>query len=273
LPINGQNQVWFLNMDIADMCFKLDRTLLLLAILALSPDGFLVAQPPPESEADQDFRTPGFDNWVEAFEGAVGPDSAWEFPYGAPRPADLSAPDMKIIFSLRRLVLNGSLEELESLADQVGRRQDEMPIQMRFWLAYAQGKLHLNQACLSNLMILLEGDGGWIPLEIGQQAWVLTATADQLFLQGNRVQAAECYSRLATSPVNQLNLWGQYQLAGIDFLARDFEQSALKYQQVCEAGKSGTWREHSCAMAEIAGRLGKLGKGGRVHGTVASTNP
>jgi len=255
------------------MRFKHERVLILLAILALFPNGTLVAQPPPESEGDQDFLISGFDSWTDAFEGAVLPDAAWEFPFGAPRPADLSAQEMKIVLSLRRLVLNGSLDELESLADQVERRQDEMPEQMRFWLAYAQSQLHNDQACLSNLIILLEGNEGWKPLEIGQQAWVLTTTADLFFLQGNRVQAAGFYSRLATSPVNQLNLWGQYQLAGMDFLARDFEQSAMKYQWVCEAGKSGTWREHSCAMAEIASRLGELGKGGRAHGTVASTTP
>jgi hypothetical protein len=255
------------------MRFKLESILILLAILAIFPDGSLVAQTSSEPEADLGFLTPGFDTWVDAFENTVGPDSAWEYPFGAPRPADLSAPEMKIVLSLRRLVLNGSLEELESLTDQVGRRQELMPVQMRFWLSYAQSQLHLNQACLSNLKILLEGDEGWKPLEIGQQAWVMTATADLLFLQGNRAQAAVCYSRLATSPVTQLHLWGKYQLAGMDFLAREFEQSALKYQQVCESGQSGTWREHSCAMAAIASRLGKLGKGGRVDGTVASTTP
>ena len=177
---------------------------------------------------------------IEAFESVWGPDSPWEYPYAAPRPAGLNDQEMKTTLVLRRLVLNRNHAELETLAEQVERRQDAFPVQMRFWLAFAQSELHLNEACLGNLRKVLGAAEGWDSLETGQQAWVLTATADLLFLLGQRAQAATCYDRLAASPVTQLNLWGQYQLAGMDFLERDFETAARLYQIVCEADRPGT---------------------------------
>jgi hypothetical protein len=93
---------------------------------------------------------------------------------------------------------------------------------------------------------------------------------DLLFLLGDRERATGLYGRLAASAVAQLNLWGQYQLAGMDFLAREFTGSARKYRLVCEAERPGTWREHSCAMAEIAARLGELDLGGGIDGDMAS---
>jgi len=255
------------------MCFKFGQLLVLMAILIGSPVGVSADDALDESESDSALLTAAYADWATALEADMGQDSHWEFPFGAPGPADLSAPDLKIVLSLRRLVRNGDLEKLESLADQVERRQEELPVQMRFWLAYAQGRLHQQQACLSNLQLLLMVQEGWKLLEKGQQAWVLTGTPDLFFLLGERGMAADFYARLAASPLEQLNLWGQYQLAGMDFLARDFQQATLRYRWVCEADKSGTWREHACGMTEIAERLGRLGKEEEPHGAVVSVNP
>lgn len=255
------------------MQLKFGQSLMLLAILGCFSAGLQASQVSDEPEEGSGSLTAGFANWAAALEEATGPDSSWEFPFDAPRGADLSGQEMKIVLSLRRLVLNGNLEDLESLANQVERRQGEMPVQMRFWLAYAQGRLLQNQACLSNLQDLLMVQEGWKNLENGQQAWVLTGASDLLFLLGDRELAADCYARLASSPVEQLNLWGQYQLAGMDFLARDFEQASLRYRVVCEADKPGTWRKHACAMAEMAGRLSGLGREGESDEAVASNNP
>jgi hypothetical protein len=185
----------------------------------------------------------------------------------------MSSEDLNTVLSLRRLVMNGDDEELGSLADQVERRQEELPVQMLFWLAYAQGRLHQNQACLSNLQILLMVQEGWKHLDCGQQVWALTATPDLLFLLGERELAAIFYARLAESPVEQLKLWGQYQMAGMDFLNRDFKQANLKYSAVCEADKPVLWREQACGMAKIAERLSRLEKERNPHGAMASINP
>ena len=252
---------------------KFGQLLMFAAILACSAGGIQTAHASDEAEDDSGTLTVGFDAWVMALEADMGSGSSWEFPFGAPRPADLNSQELKIVLSLRRLVLNGNDEELGSLADQVERRQEEMPVQMLFWLAYAQGRLHQDQACLSNLQLLLMIQEGWKHLDNGQQAWVLTGTPDLLFLLGERELAAGFYTRLAASQVEQLKLWGQYQLAGMDFLVRDFEQATRKYSAVCEADKPGMWQEHACAMAEIAGRLNRLEREGEPHGAVASINP
>lgn len=255
------------------MSLKFGQLLMLVAILAFSAVGIQAVQVSGESENDSEILTAGFIAWVTALEADIEPGAPWEFPFGAPRPVDMNSQELNIVLSLRRLVLNGGEEELGSLADQVERRQGELPVQMLFWLAYAQGRLHQNQACLSNLQLLLVVQEGWRHLDCGQQAWVLTGTPDLLFLLGERELAAIFYTRLTASPVEQLNLWGQYQLAGMDFLRRDFEQASQKYSAVCEADKPGIWLEHACGMAKIAERLSRLEREWEPHGAMASINP
>lgn len=255
------------------MRLKFGQLPMLVAILAGAVGGIRIAHAAGESAEDSGTLTTDFHDRVTALEADMGPGSGWEFPFGEPRSADLNPQELNIVLSLRRLVLNDEDEELGSLADQVERRQEEMPVQMLFWLAYAQSRLHQNLACLTNLKLLLLIQNDWGHLDYGQQAWVLTGTPDLLFLLGKRELAASLYARLAASSVAQLELWGHYQLAGMDFLERDFKQAALKYSTVCEADKPGLWREHACAMAEIAGRLSRLGREGEPHGAVAYVNP
>jgi hypothetical protein len=262
----------FLNREISEMPQISGKPLILLVILAVALGGSHGTLALGETIDFSKAVTAGFDSWAESLETDTGIDSSFEFPFGTPRVADLDPQELKIVLSLRKLVLKGNIEDLESLADQVERRQGEIPAQMRFWLAYAQGKLDQKQACLNNLQLLLVVEEGWQYLDKGQQAWVLTGTPDLLFLLDNRELAARMYARLATSSVPQLNLWGQYQLAGMDFLVRDFDQASKRYRMVCEA-EPGTWREHACAMAEIAGRLSRLGREGEPDGAVASANP
>ncbi len=265
------------------MPHEFEKSMILLAILGCALVGIGEAIAMDESTLDESTLdesvdessnlTAGFDAWTEGLESDTGADSSWKFPFDVPRPADLSSQELKIILSLRRLAWNRNNEELESLADQVNRRQGELPVQLRFWLAYAQNTLHQDEACLANLQLLLLVQEGWKNLENGQMAWVLTRAPDLLFLLGNRELAADLYERLAVSPVEQLNLWGKYQLAGMNFLAREFEKASERYSMVCEAEKPGTWREHACSMAVIAGRLSQIGFKGETYGAVATANP
>ncbi len=249
------------------------KTLLLLAILGTFLVGSGYANDSGEPPEETNSLLNGFDAWAEGLESDDGRDSAWEFPFRVPSPSDMSSQEFKILLALRRLSWNRNFVELDSLVDQLNRRQEEIPGQLLFWLAYAQNTLHQRQACLVSLQVLLDDPQGWKILENGQQVWVLTNSADLNFLLGNRELAAALYERLAVSSLEQLNLWGKYQLAGMNFLARDFENASERYRMVCEAGKPGTWREHACSMAEIAGRLNKLGWKGEAHGTVATANP
>lgn len=255
------------------MLHDFGKSLLLLIILGVALVGSGYANGLDEPVEDYTALITGFDSWASGLESNTGADSSWGFPFRVPSPGDLSSQDFTILLSLRRLAWNGDFVELDSLADQVNRRQEELPAQLLFWLAYAQFTLHQDQACLSNLQLLLMDPQGWKILENGQQAWVMTSSADLLFLLGNRQLAAALYERLAVSPVEQLNLWGNFQLAGMNFLSRDFENASERYSMVCEAGKPGMWREHACSMAEIAGRLSEFGRKEEAHGPVATANP
>jgi hypothetical protein len=211
--------------------------------------------------------------WISSLEATNTNHSVWEFPFGAPRPDQLTAQEMKTVLSLRHLVQNSDTEKLTSQVEIVARIQETIPVQMRFWLAYAQSTLHQKEACQENLELLLQVPEGHQFLEPGQQVWVLTALADHSFLLGDRDRAAVLYGQMAASKREQLNLWGQYQLAGMEFLERNFADANRRYKVVCESEKSATWREHACAMAEIAGRLSSLNLKGEAHGGLAVVSP
>ena len=242
--------------------------LLMVGLLAASCSA--VANVVPDQESD--LLTTAYQVWISALESDSS-NSHWEFPFDAPKPDDLSPQGMKTVLSLRRFAQVREMEQLATLTEIVARRQEEIPVQLRFWLAYAQGTLHQNEACWENLRLLLLVPGGQDLLETGQKAWVLTAFADYCFLLEKRDRAAQLYGQLAVSSVEQVNLWGQYQLAGMEFLKRNFTDANRRYKVVCESEKSGTWREHACAMAEIAGRLNSFDLKGEPHGSVAIASP
>jgi hypothetical protein len=257
----------------AAMRRKPQKFLLLPLAMWLGSLAFATAQDQTDTQDVPMPVTLSFGDWATSLEHDTPATGVWQFPFGAFSPADLSDQELKLVLSLRRLVLNGSPEEMEPLADQVARRQGEMPVQMRFWLAYTQSQLGQQEACLANLRQLLMIPEGWLPLEKGQRAWVLTEISDLFFLLDLRDTAADCYSRLSVSPLDQLRLWGQYQLAGMAFLDRDFPQARDLYHDVCEGDKPATWRGHACAMASIADRLSRLPKEGEPRDPVAPSHP
>ncbi len=265
----------FLKRKVQNMIMKTEISLTkqaatLLVVCLLAPSNAAGADAVPENESDQ--VAAAYQEWIYALETGSS-NTHWEFPFDAPRPDDLSSKEMKTVLSLRRLSRSREMESLSTLTEIVARRQDEIPVQMRFWLAYSQGILQQNEACRNNLRFLLLVPGGHGHLETGQQAWVLTAFADYSFLLKKRDRAAQLYGQLAASSVEQVNLWGQYQLAGMEFLKRNFNDANRRYKVVCESEKSGSWREHACAMAEIAGRLNSLDLKGESHGRVAIVSP
>ena len=251
---------------------KPQKNLILILAAGLFTAGLAGAQEQPES---LDVPVPVvlcFADWATSLEQDTPATSVWQLPFAAPRPADLTDQELKLVLSLRRLVLNGDPAEMEPMADQVARWQGPMPIQMRFWLAYTQSQLGQQEACLVNLQNLLMTREGWLPLEKGQRAWVLTETADLLFLLDQRSRAADCYARLSVSTLDQLRLWGRYQLGGVAFLERDFARAGELYRDVCEGGKPATWRAHACSMASVADRLSRLAKVGEPRDAVAATH-
>lgn len=250
---------------------KSEKFLYLVVLAGFLCPGISMALDPPEFQEESEAGYPGFEDWAVSLEKDTSTPAAWQFPFGAPKPADLSAQELKIVLSLRRLVMNRNRPEMESVAEQVARLQGPMPTQMRFWLAYTQSQMGQQEACLANLQALLATGEAWIPLEKGQRAWVLTQTADLLFLLNQRSVAVDCYTRLSVSPVDQLRFWGQYQLAAIAFLERDFATASKHYHDVCEGEKTAAWRGHACAMASIADRLTRVSKEGELHGAVAAS--
>lgn len=208
----------------------------------------------------------GFEAMAQAFEADSNADSVWDFPFGAPESSKLTPKEFQTILALRRTAQGGLASELSSLVDQAERLQGTQPAQMHFWLAFAHSRLDQKAASLRNLRTLLETNGSWQDLDDGQRAWVLTGTPDLIFLDGDRDLAANLYRRLAASPKEQLTIWANYQLAGMDFLERSFAEAGRRYSIVCEAEHSQSWRDHACAMAAISVQLQQLRKDGEPNG-------
>jgi hypothetical protein len=249
------------------------KFLLTLALFSLLP---LWVTQAAETEAPGPALDPvavGFENWILALERDTTENDVWEFPFRVSRTSTLEAEDFQTILLLRRIVQEGIENELESVVAQVERRQEPLPNQMLFWLAFCQKRLQRHEACLANLKQLLMVPDGWSDLDNGQRAWVLTGTPDLQFLEGERGAAEVFYRRLDSSSNAQVSLWANYQLAGLDFLGRSFGEASRRYGIVCEADQSETWREHACAMAEISGQLQQLRKDGEPDGHHADLIP
>lgn len=136
-----------------------------------------------------------------------------------------------------------------------------------FWRAYAQTVAGDYAASLSDLRLLMAYGGLSLDLCEAQRAWALTTIADDYFLLGDVHQAADLYRILEGSTVQELQIWGAYQLAGLDFLGNRYLEAAQGYTTVCEAKRLGSWQDQACVMATVAKELQRIRTEGEPYGT------
>jgi hypothetical protein len=238
-------------------------------LVCLVPGGAGLAVPQPVPEPPSETLVV-FRSWISLLEARNLPASSWEYPFAAPRPGELSDTELATVLELRRLARSGNKAHLEAAIDRAVRQNTDPAPQIQFWLACGLHRVGRPEAGLPRLADLLQDPRTPAGLDGGQFVWVMTSLADGQFLFGDRGLARDLYESMAASSVSHLHLWGNYQLAGSDFLDRDFAAADRRYELVCDQENTESWREHACEMAAIASRLAQPGTEGTDHGMAAN---
>jgi hypothetical protein len=190
---------------------------------------------------------------------------------------DLTGRDGEIILALRRLLILGDAERLRALVDAAA------PVQaaaaggedgrLQYWRAFSLAWLGDDDGALGELRAMITGGGLSRGLTEGQRSWVLTALADLQMKAGNLTTARSLLRTLGESSVPDLAAWGLYQQAELDFLERNYARAAAGFARACEGDEGRSWRDHACAMEQIADELARIRKEGERYGVSAYANP
>lgn len=171
-----------------------------------------------------------------------------------------------VCLAIRWTLSRGTTDQAAELTGILGDLPEDVEPRLRFWRAYASCCNGEDEAALEDLRILVRSGGLSLGLSEGQRAWVLTALADEVFLAGNQDQARSLYETLKESTLEELRLWGTYQLAGLAFIACSYLEAATGFESVCKAEQIAIWQKQACEMADLAGELSRIHKEGEPYG-------
>jgi len=118
-----------------------------------------------------------------------------------------------------------------------------------------------------------EAAAGGSDLAPGRLAGVLVALADRTALDGDPGGARVLYGLLAASGSPLLEGRAIYMTAGLDFAEASYGAAASGYALICGGDHPASWRDHACAMADLARRLDELLPEGGRHGDAAAPTP
>jgi len=171
------------------------------------------------------------------------------------------------ILALRWTLASGSRTHLGALADSLMSRSDSLDGGTRFWLARSLQRLERRDDLYGQLRQLILNGGLSLGLTTNQRGWMLTTLPDVSFMLGLDEQARSLYSVLLDSPLENLNLWATYQLAGLDFAAGQYQAAATGFAMVCRSSLVGTWHDQACALAKTTEDLERIRREGEPYGT------
>ena len=182
--------------------------------------------------------------------------------------SSLDERDGEVILAYRWLL---TMRDTRSVDHLIAKIDDDGPLdgRVRYWHAYALAWRGRHAECLANLQTLV-GDGGLSHgLSETERTWVLTAIPDQMYLDGDDNGARWLYRLLQGSSLPGLQLWGTYQVAGLDLASARYTEAVAGYESVCEATRLATWQDQACALREVARELERIRGEGEQYGTAA----
>ena len=185
---------------------------------------------------------------------------------------ELVGREAELILAYRWLLAENDGLGVDLLIKKVDSQQAVLSDRLRFWHAYALNWRVERRASLDHLRKLIRSGGLSRDLSEGQRAWVLLAIPDLLFLQGNTAAAADLYRSLVDSQIDELRVWGRYQVANIDFLAGRYLRASQGFKEVCDATRLGSWQDQACAMADVAGEMERIRAEGEAYGAAVFYN-
>ena len=179
--------------------------------------------------------------------------------------------------ALRHLLVSGDdgglRQLLVDLAAVATAEEVDLPVQLRFWYAFALAYERDWAGSQLQLRRLVRAGSLAGDLDEKQRAWALIAIPDQFYLQGDSAAAREIYGVLAGSNLSEIRHWSTFQLANLDFLAADYLRAGSAFAQLCEEPETGPWSEAACSLVPIARELGRLKTDGKPYGTAAFYRP
>ena len=179
--------------------------------------------------------------------------------------------------ALRHLLVSGDdggLQHLLAGLEAVATAEEaDLPVQLRFWYAFALAYQSDWAGSQLQLRRLVRSGSLAGSLDEQQRAWALIAIPDQFYLQGDSAAAREIYGVLAGSDLSEIRHWSTFQLANLDFLAADYLRAGSAFAQLCDEPEMGPWSEAACSLVPIARELGRLKTDGKPYGTAAFYRP
>ncbi len=180
---------------------------------------------------------------------------------------------LETVLALRWCLVSGDPAQLDQLCDDFWAARDVLNNSQCYWLARVLHKLGRSESLYTELKVLIRNGGLSLGLTEDERAWTLTTLADVSYLLGLESQARELYSTLTESPLESLNLWATYQLAGMDMADGEFLAASTGYSTVCRAQAQGSWHDQACAMEKAAQELERIRREGEPYGTSRFYNP
>lgn len=171
-----------------------------------------------------------------------------------------------VINALRWSLTSGAEDQLAVLCDSLAAHPDSLNETQGYWLARGLEKLDRPAALYGRLRQLVRNGGLSLGLTEADRMWVLTSLADVSLRLGADRQARRLYVLLTESPLEGLNLWATYQLAGMDMMDGNYLAASTGYGTVCRAKGDQPWKSQACALAKINEDLERIRREGKPYG-------
>jgi len=187
--------------------------------------------------------------------------------------ADLQGRQAELVLAYRWLLTERDGDSLTHLVQKMESHPAVMDNNLRFWHAFALSWLGRTDEALAQLRQLVLSGGLSNGLTEKQRGWVMKALPDAYFLLGDRQAARGLYAALSACGVQELKMWGKYQVAGLDFLDSRYLSAGNGFQQVCEGERFGAWQDQACSMVSIAKQLERIKAEGEPYGVANYYQP
>ncbi len=187
---------------------------------------------------------------------------------------DIDRRTSEAVLAYRWLLVHRDARVLDLLIDKVTAADGLLDPPLRFWHARAMAWRGRHAESLDQLMDLVAGSNGRsFGLGEDERAWVLTAIPELLFLDGKTASARELYRHLAASSLQELAMWGRFQLAGLDLASARYRSAEEGFTAVCEGIRFGSWHDRACDLKDLVRQMVRIRAEGEAYGTAAFYRP
>ena len=156
---------------------------------------------------------------------------------------------------------------VDFLMEKVGGLVNTLPLEIRFWHAFALIERDRASEALPLLEDLCRNVQIAESLERLHVEWFLRALPDVLWLEDRRRDALSLYALLAVREDVEAGRWARYQIANDLLLSGRYEEAEPLLKEACDAADPAFWQLHACELSETVASLNDIRKEGAPYGT------